>query len=97
MSDNQSLTYTTGLILWVITQGESYGFQIMDATGLPSGTVYPALRRLEAAGFIESGWSHRRVEQSGGPPRKHYRLTRQGRDRLAVLCERFPLLARTGK
>jgi DNA-binding PadR family transcriptional regulator len=96
MPENLSLTYTTGLILWTMAEGASYGFQIMDTTGLPSGTVYPALRRLEAAGFVESGWG-RRQTRSAGPPRKHYRLTRRGVERLELLCERFPLLARTGE
>jgi len=41
-----NLTYATTLILKTIAEGRPHGFEIMDATGLPSGTVYPALRRL---------------------------------------------------
>ena len=35
-----SLTFPTGLVLYAISNGIRYGFEIIDATGLPSGTVY---------------------------------------------------------
>ena len=41
---------------------------------LPTGTVYPALRRLERAGYVESAWS-----TVGGRERRTYRLTNAGR------------------
>jgi len=97
MPGRLSLTYTSGLILETIAGGVSYGFNIIDHTGLPSGTVYPALRRLESAGLIESLWNREEAGKSGGPPRKHYRLTRAGRERLNLLRERFPLLERMAK
>jgi DNA-binding PadR family transcriptional regulator len=40
------LSYTMALILQVVEHGYRYGFDIMTVTGLASGTVYPALRRL---------------------------------------------------
>ena len=46
------LSHTSALILQTISQGYCYGFDIMDVTGLPSGTVYPALRRLERERLI---------------------------------------------
>ena len=56
-----------------------YGFDIMDATGLPSGTVYPALRRMEAAGLIVSKWEDPAVAQrEQRPARKYYEVTRSG-------------------
>jgi PadR family transcriptional regulator, regulatory protein PadR len=97
MPDRLSLTYTSGLILQTIAQGLSYGFNIIDHTGLPSGTVYPALRRLESAGLVESLWDHASAEKSGGPPRKHYRLTVSGRARLKIMRDRYPLLQTTAK
>jgi len=97
MPQRLSLTYTSGLILETIAGGLSYGFDIIDHTGLPSGTVYPALRRLESAGLVESFWNRGEPEKSGGPPRKYYRLTRSGRERLHLLRERFPLLERMAK
>ena len=41
------ISFTMAVILRALDNGYQYGFDIMDATGLPSGTVYPALRRLE--------------------------------------------------
>lgn len=92
-----NLTYTSGLILQTIAQGLSYGFDIIDHTGLPSGTVYPALRRLDSARLIESFWDYKAAEKSGGPPRKYYRLTTLGRGRLGVLKDRYPLLEKMTK
>ena len=43
------LSYTMALILQALDHGYRYGFDIMTITGLASGTVYPALRRLEDA------------------------------------------------
>ncbi|MGO9229095.1 MAG: PadR family transcriptional regulator [Bryobacteraceae bacterium] len=97
MPDRLSLTYTSGLILQTIAQGLSYGFNIIDHTGLPSGTVYPALRRLESGGLVESLWDHRGAEKSGGPPRKYYRLTASGRARLKIMRDRYPLLQTMAK
>ena len=50
------LTYPTSLVLHALLQGHHHGFDIMDATGLPSGTVYPILRRLDAEGLVRSRW-----------------------------------------
>ena len=46
---NISLTLASAIILSAVSEGHCYGFEIMEATGLPSGTIYPALRRLEDA------------------------------------------------
>ena len=92
-----NLTYTSGLILQTIGQGLSYGFNIIDHTGLPSGTVYPALRRLESTGLVASLWDHKGAEKSGGPPRKYYRLTASGRERLKLLRDRYRLLEKMSK
>jgi len=97
MREHLNLTYSSGLILEAIAQRIAYGFDIIDHTGLPSGTVYPALRRLDSAGVIESLWDHKGAEKSGGPPRKYYRLTALGRQRLHLLRERYPLLEKMAK
>lgn len=93
MPKNLNLTFTSGIVLEAIARGASYGFQIIDETGLPSGTVYPALRRLESAGLIRSVWDSRKAETSGGPARRDYRLTAAGRAQQNRLRERYPLLA----
>src|SRR5580700_5931020 len=41
---------------------------------LPTGTVYPALHRLERAGLVEATWS-----AAGGRRRRVYQLTPAGR------------------
>jgi hypothetical protein len=46
------LSYTAALVLQTIRAGYEYGFDIMDVTALPSGTVYPTLRRLEQQDLI---------------------------------------------
>src|SRR4051812_4304193 len=52
-----------------------WGFPIMKATGLASGTIYPLLARLEGMGWLESGWDDQAVS---GPRRRYYRLTPKG-------------------
>ena len=74
------LTYPTTLVLQALLQGHHHGFDIMDAVGLPSGTVYPILRRLDAEGLLRSRWEKQglaRREQR--PPRRYYELTPAGR------------------
>jgi PadR family transcriptional regulator PadR len=87
------LSHTSALILQTISQGYSYGFDIMDVTGLPSGTVYPALRRLERDRLIQSTWENEALAQER-PPRKYYRLTRSGNQALLSAVKRYPLLER---
>ena len=87
------VTYATTVILQAIANGYQYGFDIIDVTGMPGGTVYPALRRLEDAGHLTSKWEDARVARGEPrPPRKYYRLTRSGRETLAEALERFRLV-----
>jgi len=93
MGDSIKLSHTAALILQTVDQGCRYGFDIMDTTGLPSGTVYPALRRLESEGLIDSKWEGEKdalAEQR--PARKYYRLTRSGAQVLLQSQKRYPLL-----
>ena len=92
MSDEIKLSHTSALILQTLG-ANSYGFDVMEATGLPSGTVYPALRRLEKLGLIHSTWekeSKALAEQR--PARKYYKLTAPGERTLAKAVQRYPLL-----
>jgi PadR family transcriptional regulator PadR len=94
------LSYTMALILQATENGYRYGFDIMTITGLASGTVYPALRRLEAAGFVVSKWERSSIaQQKQRPPRKYYEVSKAGRTALAEARTRFRLLAQlaTGK
>jgi DNA-binding PadR family transcriptional regulator len=93
MNGNLRLTLATGLVLQAVAQGRSYGFDIMDASGLPDGTVYPALRRLEKAGLLRSRWeAQKRAHADGRPVRRLYQLTAEGRAALVSALERFPAL-----
>ncbi len=95
MSDKAKLSHTAALILQTVDHGASYGFDIMDATGLPSGTVYPALRRMETEGLISSQWeAEKKALAQQRPARKYYRITRTGTQVLEQSQKRYPLLAK---
>ncbi len=90
------LTYLTGVVLAAIEAGHRYGFDIMDATGIPDGTVYPALRRLTHAGLLEARWEDRsKATAANRPPRRYYRLTAEGAEAHAGALDRFPGIAHT--
>jgi PadR family transcriptional regulator PadR len=90
------LTYASAVILRAVADGYLYGFDIIDMTGVPGGTVYPALRRLEEAGFLASKWEKQSISQSEPrPQRKYYELTRAGREALAEAVKRYRLLEQT--
>lgn len=86
------LSYSATAILQAVANGYRYGFDVMDATGLPSGTVYPALRRMEEAGLIDSNWEKPAIAQRElRPARKYYELTRIGEHALAEAAKRYRL------
>ena len=90
------LTYTTSVILQAVANGYLYGFDIIDITGVPGGTVYPALRRLEDEGYLTSEWEEPSIAQTEPrPPRKYYELTSEGRELLAEAVKRYRLLEQT--
>jgi PadR family transcriptional regulator PadR len=87
------VTYATATILNAVSNGYLYGFDIVDITGLPGGTVYPALRRLEESGYLTSIWEKDRIAQAElRPRRKYYELTRSGREALADAVKRYRAL-----
>ena len=78
------LSYNAALVLQALSQGLGYGFEIMRATHLPSGTVYPLLRRLEAGGLVDSSWEDaEKAHDEGRPPRRYYSATKEGAAALA--------------
>ena len=83
------------MILHAIHAGYVYGFSVMEMTGLPSGTVYPAMRRLERDELICSQWEKQSIADAEQRPlRKYYKLTRAGRATLEASQKRYPLLAK---
>jgi DNA-binding PadR family transcriptional regulator len=91
---SRPLSSATALVLDALDRGCRHGFDILDATGLASGTVYPILRRLEADGLASSKWEAARTAQEElRPARRYYALTAAGHARVAEARARFPFLA----
>ena len=95
MSPDPKLSHTAAMILQVVHCGSVYGYSIMETTGLPSGTVYPALRRLDQDGLIRAQWEKQSIaDTEQRPPRKYYKLTASGKTALEASRRRYPLLAK---
>ncbi len=85
------MTLATALILRALSRGNRYGFDVAEATGLRGGTVYPALRRLEERGLVESRWEDVSVgREEGRPTRKYYRLLPAAAPLLQDALRRYP-------
>jgi len=90
-----NITYPTTLVLHAIAGGARYGFDIADRTGLQTGTVYPALRRLETRGFVRSSWEAEKIaRREQRPARRYYEVTKTGAEALDVAMKRFANLGR---
>ena len=77
-----------------VARGVRHGFDILDATGLQSGTAYPVLRRLEDAGLVRSQWEAVEwARAEGRPPRRYYELTGAGAEVLREALARHPEVA----
>ena len=82
------------LVLYAVAYGHAYGFDVIDATGLGCGTVYPILRRLERAGCLRGTAERAREAQDAGrPPRRYYAVTGAGHAALRAALERHPGVA----
>jgi DNA-binding PadR family transcriptional regulator len=57
---------------------QRYGLELAKAAGLPSGTIYPMLARLEREGWVESERENIDASVAGRRPRRYYRLTGAG-------------------
>ncbi|NBP52239.1 MAG: PadR family transcriptional regulator [Actinobacteria bacterium] len=74
-------------VLKLLERGEMYGYEIVEALerrtdgvlALGQSTLYPMLYNLEAKGFVAARWD----EETAARPRKYYRLTPDGKRRLA--------------
>jgi len=84
------------LVLRVLSAGEMHGWGIAqrlnvvskEALQLQEGTLYPALYRMEAKKWIESGWA----ASDNNRRAKYYRLTRVGRKQLDAQRESWDRL-----
>jgi PadR family transcriptional regulator, regulatory protein PadR len=74
------------LLLAALDDGPRHGYAVMEALrhstagrlDLPTGTIYPALHRLEGAGLIAGSWS-----VVAGRRRRAYQLTAAGEKALS--------------
>jgi len=75
----KGLSFAAVSVLHAVASGTEYGFDVIDTTGLPSGTVYPALARLERDGYVKSRWEDAATARKDKrPPRRYYRITAAG-------------------
>jgi DNA-binding PadR family transcriptional regulator len=87
---SSKITYPAALVLQALARGYRYGVEIMEFTGLPSGTTYPILRRFELEKLVLSRWEgEKRAHRDGRPARRYYELTAEGKRLLASARERF--------
>jgi len=83
MPTKSPISFTTLLVLQALAQGYKFGFDIMSVTALPSGTIYPALRRLESLRLVTSDWEKDvKARKEGRPRRRYYELTKEGKQHL---------------
>ena len=91
------MTYQTALVLEALDAGRHHGWDIMDATDLPSGTVYPILRRLEEKGLVRARWEREReARREQRPTRRYYELTAAGVAQLDEARARFRAMTALG-
>ena len=82
------------MVLHALARGHRYGFDLMEQTGLTSGTVYPTLDRLEGLGLARSRWEDAQVaHDQKRPPRRYFEITRDGKHALIAALDRYKALA----
>jgi DNA-binding PadR family transcriptional regulator len=83
------------LVLAAVARGCRFGFDVMDETGLKSGSVYRALSRLEMLRFVESSWEDAdEALREKRPRRRYYRMTERGRKELSSARARILVFAK---
>ncbi|SDN54736.1 PadR family transcriptional regulator, regulatory protein PadR [Fictibacillus solisalsi] len=75
-------------VLVLTAKGDKYGYELVQMISekffIAEGTVYPLLRRLTKEGYFSTYLK----ESTGGPPRKYYTLTEEGRAYMeSLVCE----------
>jgi PadR family transcriptional regulator PadR len=84
------LSFGQVCVLHAIADGNRFGFDIMDVTGLTSGTVYPTLDKLESLGYLTSQWEDvKRARREKRPPRRYFDLTAAGARALAAALTKY--------
>ncbi len=81
MGRGPQLTWATQKVLLAMLgapAAQHYGLELAREAELKSGTIYPILARLEAAGWIDGYWENIDPKTEGRRPRRYYRLTSPG-------------------
>ena len=90
---NKALSFGAVSVLHAVALGSRFGFDIMAATGLTSGTVYPTLDRLEQAGLLKSRWEDEAAAHAEGrPARRYFHLTAAGATSLEAALQKYKML-----
>ncbi|EPZ42555.1 PadR family transcriptional regulator [Alicyclobacillus acidoterrestris] len=82
--------YLDVILLSILSEGDSYGYDIVQQVNeqthgallLKEGSLYPALKRLEANRFIGGYWG---TDKDTGPRRRYYSITERGKTHLKEL------------
>jgi DNA-binding PadR family transcriptional regulator len=81
---SRPLSPTTTVVLKAIADNVRHGSEIMAATALPSGTVYPILSRLERDALVRARWESAEIAQKEKrPARRYYEINAAGHRALA--------------
>ena len=90
MPRTATLAFGQVSVLHAVAAGNRFGFDIIDATGLTSGSVYPTLDKLESLGYLTSRWEDARVaRRDKRPPRRYFDLTADGAAALAAALAKY--------
>ena len=93
LAANKAISLGAASILHAVATGSRFGFDIMDSTGLTSGTVYPTLDRLEQLGLLKSTWEDDAVAHAEGrPARRYFELTAAGVATLEAALQKHKML-----
>lgn len=88
MTRNRAPSKSTCLVLAELQFKSQYGYALMKATGLKSGTLYPILMRLTDRGLLVAKWEE--PKSQGRPPRQSYKLTTKGQTYAKDVLGEFP-------
>jgi len=93
LATNKALSFGAVSILHAVATGSRFGFDVMEATGLTSGTVYPTLDRLEHRGLLRSRWEDEATARAEGrPARRYFSLTASGVSTLEAALQKHRTL-----
>ena len=72
-------------VLSILSNGDRYGYELASSLSetidISDGTIYPILRRLKSDGYVTTYLK----ESNEGPPRKYYKLTKEGNQERKML------------